>query len=298
MMTSMRVFLIVSLCILAAPIVRSDAPTPKGMGDPGSLKSLTIETGRSTGDGFVLSGRDSGQQLLVNGVYSTTQMHDLTRDVSYAASPAGIVTIDETGYVAAVKEGTAKITATGPGGLTASASVTVINIVRDVPMNFANEVVPVFTRYDCNSGGCHGKSGGQNGFSLSLLGFEPQEDYEFIVRENRGRRLLPAAPEYSLLLRKASGQMAHGGGKRIEADSPAYRVLSRWVTQGMPYGSSADPTVARIQILPAERVMNPAAAQQLIVVAHYSDGSTRDVTRLAQFEANDKDMATVSARGW
>ncbi len=44
------------------------------------------------------------------------------------------------------------------------------------PLNFANDIVPILTKGSCNSGGCHGKSGGQNGFKLSLLGFEPQED--------------------------------------------------------------------------------------------------------------------------
>src|SRR3954464_13253607 len=89
----------------------------------------------------------------------------------------------------------------------------------DTPLNFANDVVPVFTRYGCNAGGCHGKSGGQNGFALSLLGFEPSEDYEHLVKEARGRRLFPAAPEQILLLRKATGRMAHGGGVKLPADS-------------------------------------------------------------------------------
>src|SRR3954466_13544709 len=82
------------------------------------------------------------------------------------------------------------------------------------PLNFANDIVPIFTKATCNSGGCHGKSSGQNGFRLSLLGFEPQEDYEHIVKEARGRRVFPAAPENSLLLLKAIGVVPHGGGKR------------------------------------------------------------------------------------
>src|SRR4051794_355923 len=96
------------------------------------------------------------------------------------------------------------------------------------PISFLNEVVPIFTRLGCNAGGCHGKASGQNGFKLSLLGFEPQEDYEYLVKESRGRRLFPAAPEQSLLLRKATGQAAHGGGKKLEPDSPFYRLLLRW----------------------------------------------------------------------
>ncbi len=81
------------------------------------------------------------------------------------------------------------------------------------PLNFTNDIVPIFTKASCNSGGCHGKASGQNGFKLSLLGFEPAEDYEHIVKEARGRRVFPAAPEQSMLLQKAVNFTPHGGGK-------------------------------------------------------------------------------------
>src|SRR2546421_847064 len=89
----------------------------------------------------------------------------------------------------------------------------------NLPINFGNQIVPIFTKLGCNSGGCHGKLSGQNGFRLSLLGFEPELDYATLKKENRGRRVAPAAPEASLLLQKVSGQIAHGGGKRMEANS-------------------------------------------------------------------------------
>src|SRR5688572_24920883 len=92
----------------------------------------------------------------------------------------------------------------------------------DAPVHFAHQVVPVLTRFGCNAGGCHGKAGGQNGFALSLFGFEPEEDYESLVKENRGRRLFPASPENSLLLLKATGAVPHGGGRRLEVGSPYY----------------------------------------------------------------------------
>src|SRR5689334_5035390 len=97
----------------------------------------------------------------------------------------------------------------------------------ELPVSFRNEVVPILTKNGCNGGGCHGKSEGQNGFKLSLLGFEPTEDYEHLVFESRGRRLMPSAPEYSLLLRKATGELPHGGGARMERGSPEYQTLVR-----------------------------------------------------------------------
>src|SRR6185436_4811160 len=87
------------------------------------------------------------------------------------------------------------------------------------PINFPNQIVPIFTKAGCNAGGCHGKSSGQNGFKLSLLGFEPSEDFDYLVKEARGRRLFPAAPERSLLLLKGTATLPHGGGKRIELES-------------------------------------------------------------------------------
>src|SRR4051794_15112080 len=165
------------------------------------------------------------------------------------------------------------------------------------PVSFSNEVVPIFTRLGCNAGGCHGKATGQNGFKLSLLGFEPEEDYEYLVKEARGRRLLPSAPAMSLLVIKATGQVAHGGGRRLEPKSPFYDVLVRWVDQGAPFGGKDDPTVTSIEVVPGDRTLNRGAEQQLAVLAHLSDGSVRDVTRMTQLEANVPEMADVSDTG-
>src|ERR1700691_4583771 len=90
----------------------------------------------------------------------------------------------------------------GRGGGAGSLPVKVEGAGQNRPINFANQIVPIFTKTGCNSGGCHGKASGQNGFKLSLLGFEPGGDYEHLVKEARGRRVFPAAPDNSLLLLK------------------------------------------------------------------------------------------------
>ena len=165
------------------------------------------------------------------------------------------------------------------------------------PISFPNEIVPIFTKAGCNAGNCHGKASGQNGFRLSLLGFEPAEDYEHLVKEARGRRLFPAAPERSLFLLKATASLPHGGGQRLEPGSEDYRRLVRWVGQGMPYGKPDDPALERIEVTPGDRLMDFDTEQQLSVVAHYSNGSTREVTRSALYEANEKSLAGVDAGG-
>ncbi len=224
-------------------------------------------------------------------------MRDLTRGVHYAAEPAGIVEIDATGMVTPLRDGTARVSVTGPERTKTEFSLRVEGCSRQIPINFKNQIVPIFTKLGCNSGGCHGKASGQNGFKLSLLGFVPEDDYEFLVKEGRGRRIFPTAPGESLLLLKPTGRSPHGGGKRMEVGGYEYRMLYRWIEQGMPYGSESDPTVVSIECVPAGRVMERGSQQQITVRAHYSDGATEDVTRMSLYEANDTEMAEAGNTG-
>ncbi len=251
----------------------------------------------ATGNNLLLRGRDAQRQLALTAKYTGGATRDVTRQITYQTSPAGVVTVDSTGLAMPLADGQAKITAMGPNDLQATADVTVDHFVNDPQINFPNQIVPIFTKLGCNSGGCHGKASGQNGFKLSLLGFEPGEDYEHLVMEARGRRLFPAAPDRSLLLTKPINAIPHGGGQRLDRESLEYRLLKRWITQGMPYGKDTDPKVASIEVLPGHAVMTRQGEQQIAVLAHYTDGTIEDVTRLAQFDPNDGEMAEVSAHG-
>lgn len=159
------------------------------------------------------------------------------------------------------------------------------------------DVQPVLTRFGCNAGACHGKQRGQNGFQLSLLGFDPEFDLNAIAREGRGRRVFPAAPEHSLLLLKATATVPHGGGRKIEPGSPAYEVLRSWIAAGMPRTPADAPTITRITVDPPARIMEPKAQRQLVVTAHFSDGSTQDVTDMAAFQSNESAIAAVTEGG-
>ena len=265
--------------------------------DLGALKTVTINTSSEAATSLHLRGADARQQLVVTGAYASGAMRDLTRQIQYDIAPAGIVKVDDTGIVIPLGDGSATITAKSKDGPSSTLAVSVEKFGTLIPVNFPNQVVPVFTKLGCNGGGCHGKSGGQNGFRLSLLGFEPTEDYEHLVKEARGRRLFPASPTRSLLLLKATGTLPHGGGKRTDIGSDEYRLITRWIAQGMRYGNAEDPIVTSIDVFPAQRIMARGGDQQLIVTAHYSDGSTEDVTRQALFEANEKEMASVDAAG-
>ena len=178
------------------------------------------------------------------------------------------------------------------------ASVPAFGEDAERPVSFANDVIPILTKAGCNTGVCHAKAGGgQNGFQLSLLGFEPLEDYEHLVMEGRGRRLFAAAPDRSLVLMKASGQLPHGGGVRLEPTSEAYSLLRRWIDQGAVFARDSDPELASVEVQPERGSVPMHAEQQLTALATYSDGSVRDVTRLALFESNDEAMAHVSENG-
>ena len=245
---------------------------------------------------LTLRGKDAKQQIIVTAKLDDGALRDFTHKATYSAEPAGIVTIDATGIVAPVADGAAVITAEADG-VKATFPVKIEGAGTRQPINFSNQIVPVFTKAGCNSGGCHGKAGGQNGFKLSLLGFEPGEDYEHIVKEARGRRVFPAAPDNSLLLLKGLNVTPHGGGRRMDAKSDDYALVARWIAQGMPFGQESDPKVERIEVIPKARTMALGGDQQIIVLARYTDGSLQDVTRSALYEANEKSMAEADETG-
>lgn len=285
-----RTILSVLLTVLASMSVQADPP---GLGPKGNLVRLEFETGGPTS----LVGRNARKQLIVTGVYSSGQRHDLTHDVTYSVDKPGIVTVAADGLVIPSADGAVTVMATEPGGQKTDIALVTARCAEELPINFENEIVPIFTKLGCNAGGCHGKADGQNGFKLSLLGFYPKEDYEFLVYEDRGRRIFPADPEFSLLLQKAANVLPHGGGQRMSPGSYESELISRWIQQGMPYGSETDPVLDRIEAVPALREMNFKSRQQISVIAHYSDGTTRDVTRLASYEANHPEMAVSTDSG-
>ncbi|MCA9109391.1 MAG: hypothetical protein KDA52_05560, partial [Planctomycetaceae bacterium] len=164
--------------------------------------AVNVSIGPSASDqGITLRGPDSRQQVFVTAELEDGRTDDLTHTATYTAEPAGIVEVSSDGLVKPLSDGTATLRAVGKDGETAEIAVTVTDYAGNQAINFKNQVVPIFTKLTCNSGGCHGKSGGQNGFRLSLLGFYPDDDYEFLVKEGRGRRLFPPAPSESLLLK-------------------------------------------------------------------------------------------------
>jgi hypothetical protein len=254
---------------------------------PAEVDALAVQPASVT-----LKGEDDSAQLVVTGRLAGGRLQDLTGDTKYEVADPTLARVTSAGRIIPLKDGTTEITISY-GDKTAR--VTLKNQSMDVslPINFGNQIVPIFTKLGCNGGGCHGKSGGQNGFALSLLGFVPELDFQTLVKEDRGRRLFAASPENSLLLLKATGTMAHAGGKRMEVGSDEYKLVRRWIAAGAPFGNREDPVVTRITVAPDHRILTRNNRQQFAVYAHYSDGNVADVTQRAQFESNDTEIAVV-----
>jgi len=169
-----------------------------------------------------------------------------------------------------------------PGGFAAEAA----SSTPAARVDFANDLIPVFTKAGCNAASCHGAAIGRGGFKLSLYGGNPAADYEAIVRQVEGRRVNLARPEESLIVLKPTKQIAHRGGRRLVDGNEGAELLLRWIRQGAGLISSR--SLDRVEISPGRHVVEkPGASIELHATAFFSDGSKQDVTRWTVFTAED-----------
>ena len=243
-----------------------------------------------------LDGPETTQQLLVSLRQADALSIDLTRRARYEIVDPQIARIDETGLVEPRSEGQTQIVVHHEGQET-RVTLNVRGINAPVPVSFDQQIIPLLTKSGCNSGGCHGKAEGQNGFKLSIFGFDPEADYQSLVMESRGRRVVHAVPEQSLLYVKATSRVPHGGGLRIVDGSLSARRLSRWIEEGTPYTSNSVPRVTAIEVEPSHQVLSARGFQQLRVIAIDEAGGHYCVTAEAEFESNAVSVANVDRRG-
>jgi hypothetical protein len=239
---------------------------------------------------IVLNDLDARQQFLVE-----LDGRDVTHEAKYGVDQPQVATVDGTGFVTPGRAGQAQVTVEF-AGQSVRVAVRIAESDRK-PVDFANQIVPLLSKHGCNAGGCHGKASGQNGFRLSLFGFDAAFDYDALVKQSRGRRLFPASPDNSLLLLKAVAAVPHGGGQRFDAQSESYQLIRRWIAGGAPASSPDAPRVVKVKIGPGDRILAKGGRQQLAVVAQYSDGTSRDITRQAEYSSNLEPVAAVDERG-
>jgi len=243
------------------------------------------------------------QGFRVTGTTRDGSEWDLTSAVRVGIPNRTPVKLDRHGLLTAIRATGSNTITLRLGKLSASLPVS-IHAGSDptlppetAPVSFTRDVLPELGQAGCASGGCHAKPEGQNGFKLSVFSYDPLADYLELVGDVRGRRIFPAAPDQSLLIRKPSMGVAHEGGLRFTNGSPVHTTLVRWIRSGMPYQLTNEPALAHIEVFPTERTTPPGSTLPLLVRAHYSDGSIRDVTRLAAFESSDRELARVDEQG-
>lgn len=232
-----------------------------------------------------------GRQLLV-----ADGPRDVTRGAKYTSANPAIARVDGAGYVTPVGDGRTTIRVEHGGDLL-DIPVTVTGFGSSRPVDFRTEIEPLLSKLGCNAGGCHGKASGQNGFKLSLFGFDTDFDHAAITREARSRRIFPANPDESLFLTKATGKLPHGGGRRLNPTGPEYQMVRRWIASGAPASAPDAPKVVKLRVTPTDSVLQPNQQQQIAVLAEYSDGTTRDVTRQSEFQSNLDVVAVVEPDG-
>ena len=244
---------------------------------------------------FTLSGGAARQRLLVERIKETAFAGQVTNGIVFSSSDPAVLKIDND-IATPLKNGTVTVHV-AVGKQTASAKVTVENMDKPFEWSFRNHVQPVLAKAGCSAGACHGAAAGQNGFKLSLRGYDNEGDYLTLTRSSMGRRIVPSDPGRSLMLLKPTRAVPHKGGKRFEVGSIDYQVLSEWIAAGAPGPRPDEPRIQRIEILPEHVITQPGASQQLSVLAHFSDGHTEDVTHWVKYTSANESVSQVNDDG-
>lgn len=272
---------------LASPGLAADRPADP-IGAPASVEIAP--------KGAALVGRRATRQLILTASYADGSTRDLTRLVEWVSLDPAIATVSPKGQVTPKGNGTATIVAR-KGSVEATTTVIVSKMEAPAPVSFRNDVIPAFSQAGCNMGACHGTPTGKGGFRLSLRGYLPDQDFVSLSREAAGRRINPLDPDASVVLQKPLGAIPHEGGLRIARGSKSYEYIRDWIGAGAKDDGSP-PKAVRLEILPGSRVLNaPAKTQQVVAVAHYADGSSRDVTPICYYDSSNPDVAEVAADG-
>ena len=251
-----------------------------------AIKSLHIEPATLT----LKNGRDE-RRVLVLGKTDSGAVIDLTSSAVFK-SETEAVEVDPVKYIHAKAKGEGVIQISAEGR-EAKLPVKVEDAAMP-PVRFARDIEPLLSKIGCNAGTCHGSAKGKNGFKLSLRGYDPEFDYQALVNDLSGRRFNRVNVDESLMLSKPTGEVPHEGRQVIKPNSREYNLIRAWIAEGASYEEPAAGRAKKIEILPSEVEMDlPGRTQQLLVIATYPDGSTRDVTREAVFESSNSDVASI-----
>ena len=239
-----------------------------------------------------LDSSEQGRRVLVTGITADGEKFDLTHEARFEPAGGG-VRVDDDGYLYGLSQGAATIKVSARGQ-SADLPVNVGDLSQKRAISFLSDVMPVLNKQGCTAGACHGSAKGKNGFKMSLRGYDPEFDYRALLFDVSGRRFNRADPAQSLMLSKPTQAVPHEGGLHIEKGSRYYDTIINWISAGTPFGDQQRDSVAKLEVTPPEVFMSrPGMKQQILVVATYGDGSTRDVTREAVVASSQDTTAKI-----
>ncbi len=246
-------------------------------------------------DSLVIEDGYDAKHLLVSGKTKDGEWIDLTAHTSISAA-RGKVEVLESGYIEPLDVGETQVQVSYKD-LSVNVPVSVIN--AKVPeTSFVLHVMPLLSKIGCNAGACHGAQAGKNGFKLSLRGYDPEFDYQVLIRDISGRRFNRAKPDRSLMLLKPTQGVPHEGGKLFDKDSRHYQIIHRWIREGVKSDVGKALRPAKLEVYPNEFVLDmPGMKQQMHVTAVFPDGSKRNVTRDCKFTSTFPEVAAVDENG-
>ncbi len=284
------------LFIVAGRAPGADEPKPALAQDAKLTAGFKVIKIRTVPTEVSFSNSREYRKILVVGKTAEAGEIDLSSQAKFAPAD-DCVKVDEKGFLYPVKDCQTKVAVTADG-FKAELPVTIRGLGQPQPVSFVRDVEPILNRVGCTAGTCHGAAKGKNGFKLSLRGYDPEFDYDRLVQDLSGRRFNRADPARSLTLLKPTAEVPHGGGQRFDTNSQYYKTILQWISEGVSFGDPKAARVAELEVTPSDIMMRkPALSQQIVVVAHYADGSRRDVTREASYTSSTPSIAEVNPEG-
>lgn len=260
-----------------------------------SVPAWAADPLRAAPQAIELTQPEATQQVVVLRAVEGRE-RDVTREANLRVENPQVATVDREGVVQPVADGTTRLIIQADGAEMA-VPIAVKGLTQPAPLSFEHDIEPILTKGRCNSGGCHGKAEGQNGFKLSLLGFDAEFDHDALTREARNRRLNTTDPARSLVVRKGAAEVPHGGGRKLEKESPQYRRLVRWIASGAPLQVDGERPVVQIEVDPPELTLTPGESRQLRVTAIDARGGRKCVTIESDFLSNAGHVVEADPRG-
>ena len=280
-----------SWIVIAAVLVETTAQKEEGNNSAEKVLDEKVEELVVQPSRLVFSSPEEGRRVLVMGITERGERIDLTSSAQFKSDA---LRVGENGFLYPTRTGEARVVISA-AGLSVDLPAVINKLDKPRQVTFVRDVLPMMNKIGCTAGTCHGAAKGKNGFKLSLRGYDPEFDYQSLLYDMSGRRFNRADPPRSLMLAKPTQQVAHGGGLQIELGSRYYLTILNWISAGVPYGNPSVDRVKQLKAWPEEIFMHaPGRQQQVLVTAHYPDGSVRDVTREAHLVSNNTESVTVS----